>query len=211
MSILEEYSKAQIESIVSFLDENISLLERDDFEELDTSLHKMGELHRYQDVWKFIYHDLGINYLNYMNYVPDSAFDGDWGLGSFALPVHIRAVGKFAFGSCDLNPFVFNEELETIKERAFQDNPLKIINLPKSVEIVENEAFYGCTPEKIIVNNPSCRIGRGALYDWEGDLKECTLPSKYRGTKYLRHIFGLEDEKDDDFKYWVESIKFNWI
>ena len=125
------------------------------------------------------------------------------------IPETMEEIGENAFKESGLESIHTNNALKYIRRGAFEGcESLKEINLPSTVEIVEENAFYGCAEGiRIIIDKPKGSLAGApwgadnALIIWEedgvyisddgellwrylGDAKEYTIPD---GIKRTRH------------------------
>ena len=80
---------------------------------------------------------------------------------TLTLPANLRAIEAEAFcGDTSLDEVVLPEGLETIGSRAFAGSSVSVINLPDSIEAIDEDAFENCENVSVMVE-----IGTYA-FDW---------------------------------------------
>ncbi len=84
------------------------------------------------------------------------AFCDCYDLKSVVLPEDITEIKAFTFAACEsLREIEIPEGVVRIGECAFKDSALERITLPKSLEAIEEDAFWGCDNVKVIVSKGS--------------------------------------------------------
>ena len=70
--------------------------------------------------------------------------------GIFNLPPSLTTIEEQAFyGDLDVEKVVLPEGISSIGRQAFAYSSVKIINLPASLSFIADDAFKGCTLEKV--------------------------------------------------------------
>lgn len=141
-------------SVKKFIEENIELLDREDFQEFEAragmcvgdSFDK-GELHE-------ILLKAGINPLHYIPYVPYAFLRETKLEGSFIVPGNCIDIGSRAFYSCSLSEIIIEAGVETISTLAFaRSDKLEKVYIPSTLHTLNNGLFIGCNNLKEIVYN----------------------------------------------------------
>ena len=89
-----------------------------------------------------------------LEYIGDRAFVGS-ALTSIAIPPHVKYIGVSAFSGCKLESITLSgNELETIEDWAFFNNPLRMdtLKIPNSVKRVGVSAFHGGIIKNLILS-----------------------------------------------------------
>ena len=130
------------ENVKQFIEENIKLIELNNFDELFRCANL--DLADYSEVGELskILEDAEIYPLNYLDYVPAYYMCGT-DIEIFAPKPGITYIGQGAFRYCDnLISIDLPEGLEQINPHAFEDCPnIKELNLPKSLKYIHPTAF----------------------------------------------------------------------
>lgn len=138
-----------------FIEENIELLDREDFQEFEARAgmqtsdagYDKGELHE-------ILLRAGINPLPYISYVPFAFLRHTFIEGSFTVPGNCIDLGSRAFYSCSLSEIIIEEGVETISSLAFaRSYKLEKIKFPSTLHTLDNVLFVGCDNLKEIIYN----------------------------------------------------------
>lgn len=119
-------------------------LEKDDFKSvvdaLSNPVYISDVVNVVPQITEFLY-DIGIPLLKYVDEVPDFFFEKS-NLTSITIPSNIRGIGTGAFKQCDrLTDVVFENGVRTIDTAAFAMTPLRLIDLPDTVDVVGAYAF----------------------------------------------------------------------
>ncbi|MDE6484732.1 MAG: leucine-rich repeat domain-containing protein [Duncaniella sp.] len=96
-----------------------------------------------------------VNIPNTVTYIDNHAFDGCSGLTSVNIPANVTYVGSYAFSGCSLTEIVIPDAVTVIGAYAYANNPAKVLEIGKSVNLINWCAFKGCPIEEIYVYNPS--------------------------------------------------------
>ncbi len=109
--------------------------------------------------------------------IGEEAFARCQKLEGVSLPSSLKLLGKSAFSSCTrLELIDFNDGLTTICESAFMGTAITFLNIPKSVTVVEANAFKDCKMlGSVLIKTPEIFIGNG-VFGGCNNLKEiCCL------------------------------------
>lgn len=131
-------------SVKKFIEENIGLIEKNDFETLYNNINGLGWTVTPKDVSETLL-VAGINPLKYMSEVPREFLylsDVDY----VDIPEGVEVIKHAAFGRCEnlLDVFI-PEGVHTLKLRAFMFcSKLYRVSLPSTLQIIEADVFQGC-------------------------------------------------------------------
>lgn len=121
-------------------------------------------------------------------------------------------IGYEAFyGNKNLTTIVFNEQLNTINERAFHSSELKELNFPTSLKIIKQGAFSSSINiTKITFNEGLELIGEDAFYNCESVTK-LTFPDSLLTIKSsaFRYMYNLTEVNFNDDLQTIESYAFS--
>lgn len=192
--------------IKEFIEKNIDLIEREDFEKLYEIINNgsgTGGMHRAVFTCKFTETllEAGIDPTKYMKEIPQDYLKGA-SIQSYVIPSNITSIGDEAFYGCsELMSVTIPNSVTLIGDSAFSDcSSLTSITLPDSITHIGGYAFDGCRgltgiiiPDKVTFIGYSafedCRNLTGitipggvtSIYDWTfqncTDLAQVTLPS----------------------------------
>jgi hypothetical protein len=81
-----------------------------------------------------------------VRWIGEDAFSLCSSLGTLDIPNSVQVIGSCAFVRCNLREINFEEgcQLKTIRQHTFENNAIESITLPKSIESIEDYAFFGC-------------------------------------------------------------------
>ncbi len=113
-----------------------------------------------------------------------SAFDGCDGLSEIVLPKSLENIASKAFMDCSgMTKVTISEGTKTIGENAFSGNSLVEINIPSTVEAIQESAFETCENlETVNINTEGCKltkIGESAFHDC-GSLTAIDFPNSLK-------------------------------
>ncbi len=117
-------------------------------------------------------------------------------IDSIQLPDTLQYIGKYAFGSAEIETIVLPDSVTRIGEHAFDKAVIETIVLPKSLTSIEANAFYEASlTNGIELPNGLQTIGDRAF--WGTDLVEITIPESVTsiGSGAFRSISKLEKLK----------------
>lgn len=102
---------------------------------------------------------------NNITSIGESAFDCCRGIKSITIPGTVTEISSNAFNYCsNLSDITISEGVKTIGNGAFEGCPIKTIDLPDSLEVIEYKAFKGCSSlENIYIPDSVKRIEYGAF------------------------------------------------
>ena len=105
---------------------------------------------------------------------------------------NIERIGDGTFILCEkLNEFNFGSKLERIGEMAFWGSGLKKADIPESVKVIEDTAFWACNNLiEFNVFNKDCIIGKDVIGDCD-NLKEGFVACGYPDGNYYNHMDEL--------------------
>ncbi|MDD7314980.1 MAG: leucine-rich repeat protein, partial [Bacilli bacterium] len=114
---------------------------------------------------------------NSVNYIGRSAFDYCENLKGITLPENLPFIDSEAFGRCGFESINLPKSLEIIKDNLFNGcTNLKEVNFPNTLQEIGEYAFNGCSAlERIILHNGIKTIKTGAFYFCD-NLKEVYIP-----------------------------------
>lgn len=104
------------------------------------------------------------------------AFDGCSALASAALGTGVKNIGATAFANCALKSLVLPDQLTTLGDGAFKNNPaIAGITFGEGITVLGDNAFAGNTTiERLTVPKTIVQIGAGTFADWS-KLKTVTI------------------------------------
>ena len=133
-----------------FITKNIDVIDANDFSYLYYELYKDVISYRIPDgvVGEFtaMLIDSGIDFFNYINYVPEYCFCNTE-FTAHVLPDHFDRIANSAFLGSDLEEITCSKHLEKIEAYAFQRCPFlhRVVLYPiNSIFTIEPYAFAGC-------------------------------------------------------------------
>ena len=139
--------------VKNFIEKNIELLEREDYQEFDdragmqTSENGYSKSELYEVLLK-----AGINPLPYLPYVPYAFLRNTDITGSFTIPGNCEEIGSRSFYECSLSEIVIEEGVRSISSLAFaRSRNLKKVYFPKSLMHLDNILFMGCSALEEII------------------------------------------------------------
>lgn len=141
--------------VKKFIEENIELLDREDFQEFDARAgmqtsengYSKGEL--YETLLR-----AGINPLPYLPFVPYAFLRLTELDGSFIVPGNCIDVSSRAFYNCNLSEIIFEEGVMSIEALACaRSDNLEKVYIPSSMLNLGNVIFVGCNNLKEIIYN----------------------------------------------------------
>ena len=131
----------------------------------------------------------------------------------------VKTIGPSAFQSCRIDTLVISEGVETIGNRAFQNNYdyLKSVTLPKSLRSIGSYAFYDCySIKELVIPEGVEKIADNAFNECSG-LQRVELPSTlvaigecaFRGCGSLSTVLS-RIQTPFDIKPNVFSSNWSW-
>lgn len=99
--------------------------------------------------------------------IPDGLFDGCKELRGIRIGSNVTRIGDYAFADCNVITEVeLPEILRQIGDRAFANSGVTRVTLPRSLSVLGDGAFNGCTLVEIAVaeGNTSFTVADGALF-----------------------------------------------
>jgi serine/threonine protein kinase len=113
--------------------------------------------------------------------IPGGMFRNCEELGSVTFPKELKRVGRYAFSGCSsLSSLILSQSLEEIAEGAFCRTGVKAVKIPKTLRLVESEAFSGSTLASIELEAGQTTVWDGAFQNCE-DLRTVKLPDTLTG------------------------------
>lgn len=92
---------------------------------------------------------------NGVELIPNNCFANCKNLKEVIIPATVKFIGNGAFAECtSLEHVELSDNIETIETRAFYNCPIKnhtVFYLPKHLNVLENDAFYGAEVQRLIV------------------------------------------------------------
>ena len=129
-----------------------------------------------------------LKYFTGVTALENSAFYGCSALKSITLPSSISSISYYAFKSCTVLEEVKNFEntsIEILQDEIFRGTSLKSIVLPRTVTLINNNAFYGCSSLREIAFPESLtKINNNAFYGCSS-LREVVLKEGF--TAFYRY------------------------
>ncbi len=127
-----------------------------------------------------------------------NAFNGCDGLNEIVLPKSLKSIADGAFMDCSgMTKVTISEGTKTIGENAFSENSLVEVNIPSTVEVIQESAFETCTNlETVNINTVDCKltkIGESAFHDC-GSLTNIDFPNSLKeiGKQAFNNCSSLE-------------------
>ncbi|WP_295912586.1 leucine-rich repeat domain-containing protein [uncultured Alistipes sp.] len=110
----------------------------------------------------------GITVPNSVTEIGANAFDGCSMLASVSLGSGVETVGASAFADCALTSLVLPDQLTTLGDGAFKNNPaIAKITFGAGITAIGDNAFAGnATVERLTVPKTITQIGVGSFADW---------------------------------------------
>lgn len=146
--------------------------------------------------------------------IQNRAFENCTSLQRVDIPSTVKEIGWWAFKNCINLEFIsLPEGITTLKEGIFYNcaNNLKNITIPSTVEIIEDDTFYGCRKIKSIDLPESITyIGENAFW-WCDSLTKIKIPKNVKEVK--KYCFGdctnLQEVEISEGVEKIEDIAFN--
>ena len=136
-----------------------------------------------------------------------SAFSGCKNLKEITVPAGLMATENYFYGWSALESLIFSEGVEVIPNGAFQNNEsIKRISFPHSLQTIEEDAFNGCTNlESINFSDGVKNIGAGAFQDCLS-LKVLSFPDSLKviGENAFKPYFFSKDFSPFSFSSSIE-------
>lgn len=145
----------------NFLDNNYSLLNNNEFEELFQAAG--NTLGRFDELYSLLI-NTGIDILPYVKSIPNRYFENS-GIERIVIPSNITGIGWAAFRGCkNLNYVAIPDSVTRIGDKAFQDCiSLELISLPK-IDYLKDYTFNRCVNLKDVQFSEGLkRIGMSAF------------------------------------------------
>lgn len=139
--------------VKNFIEKNIELLDREDFQEFDARAgmqtsdngYSKGELYE-------VLLRAGINPLPYLPFVPFGFLRDTFLEGSFRVPGNCIDVGSRAFYNCNLSEIIFEEGVKSIEVLACaRSDKLEKVYIPSSMLNLGHAIFVGCNNMREVV------------------------------------------------------------
>ncbi len=155
--------------VTNFIEENIELIEAEDFEQLyNKAIDEFRGANGlgYTGMLTYLLEKADIYPLLTLSYVPNHYMGWDDELISYTIPPHITSIKLDAFNGCKrLKKLSLPPNLISIGDGAFyQCESLEEITLPKTLRQIDTAAFGQCTNLKYINYE-------GTLKDWQSIIK----------------------------------------
>ena len=143
--------------VKNFIEENIELIEAEDFKTLEDKASRRISDGGYDKAAMYeVLLDAGINPLPYLNEVPYAVLRGTFIEGTFKIPGNCKYIGTRAFWECALNEVIIEEGVEDIGALVFaRSKDLRFIHLPRSIKSIDNGICTGCENLEEIIYNGS--------------------------------------------------------
>lgn len=111
-------------------------------------------------------------------YVDTSAYEGDKDVKQLKCNMNLSAIHAKAFkNASNLSRVEFNDKLSYIGQEAFSGTSLIELDLPKSIRVIEDNAFTGCRELKeLSLKEGLLTVGNGAFQQCTA-ITEVTLPT----------------------------------
>ncbi len=166
-------NEAALKYIQDLLQENVELLNANDFEKLYDIIFQSGYSHigiadhdKRASNLTYILINAGIDPLNYINAIPAEFLKNSISLISIDVPNNIKSIGPYAFKGCkNLETIVISNGVTTIGYEAFRNcSSLTSVTIPNSVTSISNSAFYDCSSlTSVTIGNGVTSIGEYAF------------------------------------------------
>ena len=136
---------------IKFIEDNIELIENNDFSELYTILKSQPPA--YSSIITEKLYEAGIDPLIYLNHIP-LYYLAYTKRTSFEIPKNITSISQCAFLQSNLETIIIPEGITFIGSQSFQDcSELKSLSLPNSLKSIATNAFRNCHSLKDITYN----------------------------------------------------------
>lgn len=143
---------------IKFIEDNIELIEHNDFSELYTILESQPPV--YSSIITEKLYEAGIDPLIYLNRIP-LYYLAYTKRTSFEIPNNIISISQCAFLQSNLETIIIPEGVTFIGSQSFQDcSELKSLSLPNSLRAIATNAFRNCYSLKNITYN-------GIIEEWK--------------------------------------------
>ena len=132
--------------VKKFIEENIDLIESEDFKTLESKAAIRTSDYGYDKACMYeILLTAGINPLPYLNEVPYAFLRGTSLEGSFTVPGNCIDIEARAFYECSLSEIIIEEGVESIGPLACaRSDKLEKVYIPSSILDLGNNIFIGC-------------------------------------------------------------------
>lgn len=182
-------------NVKQIIEDNLDLINGNDFNKLYQKV-SIG----YRVELSYVLLNSGIDFLNYMNYVPAYAFFIST-IKKINIPENIKSIEAYAFYGCArLTSIAIPNSVTNIDNSAFRGcKGLTSVTIGNSVTKIGYEAFRYCTGlTSIIIPNSVKNIRSGAFYGCTG-LKSVTIPSSVKDIDW-QAFSDCNNLKDINFK-----------
>jgi hypothetical protein len=97
--------------------------------------------------------------------IGEAAFADNKKITKVTLPKGTLVVDRYAFENCEaLTEVVFNDSLESVRDFAFRNSGLTVLDLPDSLVGVGKYSFYGTKIDSLTIPESVSRLGKFAFY-----------------------------------------------
>ena len=112
-----------------------------------------------------------------VHYIQDRAFEENENIKEVIMPDSIKGIGEYAFSGCEIEKIKFSKSLEYINQEAFYMCKLKELYIPDSVKTIGNNAFKFNPLTKVYLSKSLEYIGEEAFSStYEGAIKDLKIP-----------------------------------
>ena len=124
-----------------FLKDNEELIRQNKFQEFFDQV----ENYRCKNKFFHFFYNYGINPLKYMESIPSMMFYRDKEIFDFVIPENIQSIGAYAFSESSVKNVTLPKSLQIIWNNAFEScEQLESIDIPKSTTLIGHQAFEDC-------------------------------------------------------------------
>ncbi len=128
--------------------------------------------------------------------IGEGAFDFSYRLTDVVIPDSVLSIGYDAFRSCmNLRNVTLGNGVESIGGYAFSETNLRSITLPRSLELIEDSAFYHCYTLVEVINKSDLQLSIGATS--HGGVAQNALRILSSGPSLIDNVDGYEFYTDE--------------
>ena len=158
--------------IKNFIEENTDLIDSYQFEKLYEDINPF-----YRGSLSDVFITAGIDFLSYMEGIPEKCFHESAALTKLTIPRNIKQIGSDAFFHSSLTSILIPNSVTSIGIGAFYNcSSLTSITLPNSITSIGNYAFSNCSSlTSVTIPDSVTSIGNYAFYNCTS-LASITIP-----------------------------------